>query len=133
LTMNVRTSVKRARHDTTWRCLIKEKTSEKQVRDQLNLAQASLKKTAAAGSNEGKAQEALKSEIAQLKKALVSAQQGRSAAEKERDDANTKVASADQQRASASKERDEANAHAAEADQKVVSANKERDDALAQL
>ena len=113
--------------------LDKAKTAEKQVRDQLTQAQASLKKTAAAGSNEGKAQEALKSEIAQLKKALVSAQQGRSAAEKERDDANTKVASADQQRASASKERDEANAHAAEADQKVASANKERDDALTQL
>src|SRR6184192_181541 len=113
--------------------LDKAKTAEKQVRDQLSQSQASLKKTAAAGSNEGKAQEALKSEIAQLKKALVSAQQGRSAAEKERDDANTKVAGADQQRASASKERDEANARAAEADQKVASANKERDDALTQL
>jgi len=113
--------------------LDKAKTAEKQVRDQLTQAQASLKKTAAAGSNEGKAQEALRSEIAQLKKVLVSAQEGRSAAEKERDDANTKVASADQQRASASKERDEANARAAEADQKVASANKERDDALTQL
>ena len=113
--------------------LDKAKTAEKQVRDQLTQAQVSLKKTAAAGSNEGKAQEALRSEIAQLKKVLVSAQQGRSAAEKERDDANTKVAGADQQRASASKERDEANARAAEADQKVASANKERDDALTQL
>jgi len=111
----------------------KAKTAEKQVRDQLNQAQASLKKTAAAGSNDSKAQEALRSEIAQLKKALVSAQQGRGAAEKERDDANAKVANADQQRASAGKERDEANARAAEADQKVASANKERDDALAQL
>src|SRR5260370_1143877 len=79
------------------------------------------------------AQEAIKSEIAQLKKALVSAQQGRSAAEKERDDANAKVTAADQQRASAGKERDEANARAAEADQKVASANKERDDAVARL
>ncbi|HXP35007.1 MAG TPA: tetratricopeptide repeat protein [Chthoniobacterales bacterium] len=113
--------------------LDKAKTSEKQVRDQLNQAQASLRKTAAAGSNDSKAQEALKSEIEQLKKALVSAQQGRSAAEKERDDANAKVANADQQRASAGKERDEANARATEADQKVASANKERDDALAQL
>src|SRR5437588_2219671 len=111
----------------------KAKTAEKQVRDQLNQAQASLKKTAAAGSNDSKAQEALRSEIAQLKKALVSAQQGRGAAEKERDDANAKVANADQQRASAGKERDEANARAAEGDQKVGSANKERDDALAQL
>ena len=113
--------------------LDKAKTAEKQVRDQLTQAQASLKKTAAAGSNDGKAQEALKSEIAQLKKALVSAQQGRSGAEKERDDANAKVASADQGRASASKERDEANARATEADQKVASANKERDDALVHL
>src|SRR2546426_4194746 len=113
--------------------LDKAKTAEKQVCDQLTQAQVSLKKTAAAGSNEGKAQEALRSEIAQLKKVLVSAQQGRSAAEKERDDANTKVAGAGQQRASASKERDEANARAAEADQKVASANKERDDALTQL
>src|SRR5437879_9922396 len=113
--------------------LDKAKTAEKQVRDQLTQAQASLKKTAAAGSNEGKAQEALRSEIAQLKKVLVSAQQGRGAAEKERDDANTKVAGADQQRASASKERDEANARAAEAAQKVASANKESDDAVARL
>jgi Flp pilus assembly protein TadD/uncharacterized coiled-coil DUF342 family protein len=111
----------------------KAKTAEKQVRDQLTQAHASLKKTAAAGSNDGKAQEALKSEIAQLKKTLVTAQQGRSAAEKERDDANAKVATADHQRASASKERDEANARTAEADQKVASANKERDDALAHL
>ena len=113
--------------------LDKAKTAEKQVRDQLTQAQASLKKTAAAGSNDSKAQEALKSEIAQLKKALVAAQQGRGAAEKERDDADAKVASADHQRASASKERDEANARAAEADQKVASANKERDDAVAHL
>jgi len=131
--LNSRLDETKSKLDKAQGDLDKTKTAEKQVRDQLTEAQASLKKTAAAGSNEGKAQEALKSEIAQLKKALVSAQQGRSAAEKERDDANTKVASADQQRASASKERDEANAHAAEADQKVVSANKERDDALAQL
>src|SRR2546423_1780022 len=109
------------------------KTAEKQVRDQLTQAQTSLKKAAAAGSTDSKTQEALKSEIAQLKKALVAAQQGRGAAEKERDDANAKIASADQQRASASKERDEANARAVEADQKVASANKERDDALTQL
>src|SRR5438477_8774118 len=131
--LNSRLDETKSKLDKAQGDLDKTKTAEKQVRDQLTEAQASLKKTAAAGSNEGKAQEALKSEIAQLKKALVSAQQGRSAAEKERDDANTKVASADQQRASASKERDEANARAAEADQKVASANKERDDALTQL
>src|SRR5438477_641315 len=106
--------------------LDKAKTAEKQVRDQLTQAQASLKKTAAAGSNEGKAQEALRSEIAQLKKVLVSAQEGRSAAEKERDDANTKVASADQQRASASKERDEANARAARRREQAARAGQAR-------
>src|SRR5207302_1792893 len=111
----------------------KAKAAEKQVRDQLNQAQASLKKTAAAGSNDSKAQEALKSEIAQLKKTLSSAQEGRTAAEKERDDANSKVAAADKQRAAAGKERDEANARVADADQKVASANKERDDAGGQL
>jgi len=109
------------------------KTAEKQVREQLNQAQVSLKKTAEAGSKDNKAQEALKSEVEQLKKALASAQQGRSAAEKERDDANAKVAAADQQRAAAARERDEANARATEDDQKVASANKERDDALAKL
>src|SRR5881227_3720023 len=131
--LNTRLDETKSKLDKAQGDLDKAKTAEKQVRDQLTQAQASLKKTAAAGSNEGKAQEALRSEIAQLKKVLVSAQQGRSAAEKERDDANTKVAGADQQRASASKERDEANARAAAADQKVASANKERDDALTQL
>jgi Flp pilus assembly protein TadD len=109
------------------------KKAETQVRDQLAEAQSSLKKTSEAGASDNKAQQALKAEIAQLKKALASAQQGRSAAEKERDDANAKVAAADQQRAAASKERDEANARASQADQKVASANKQRDDALTQL
>ena len=131
--LNSRLDETKSKLDNAQGDLEKEKTAENQVRDQLTQAQASLKKTAAAGSDDSKAQEALKSEIAQLKKALVSAQQGRSAAEKERDDANAKVTAADQQRASAGKERDEANARAAEADQKVASANKERDDAVARL
>ena len=131
--LNSRLDETKSKLDNAQGDLEKEKTAEKQVRDQLTQAQTSLKKTAAAGSDDSKAQEALKSEIAQLKKALVSAQQGRSAAEKERDDANAKVTAADQQRASAGKERDEANARAAEADQKVASANKERDDAVARL
>jgi len=131
--LNSRLDETKSKLDNAQGDLEKSKTAEKQVRDQLTQAQASLKKTAAAGSNDSKAQEALKSEIAQLKGALVSAQQGRSAAEKERDDTNAKVTAADQQRASAGKERDEANARAAEADQKVASANKERDDAVARL
>src|SRR5260370_15617516 len=131
--LNSRLDETKSKLDNAQGDLEKAKTAEKQVRDQLTQAQASLKKTAAAGSNDSKAQEALKSEIAQLKKAFVSAQQCRSAAEKERDDANAKVTAADKQRASAGKERDEANARAAEADQKVASANKERDDAVARL
>jgi Flp pilus assembly protein TadD len=131
--LNSRLDETKSKLDKAQGDLDKAKTAEKQVRDQLTQAQASLKKTAAAGSNDSKAQESLKSEITQLKKALVAAQQGRGAAEKERDDANAKVASADQQRASASKERDEANARAAEADHKIASANKERDDALVHL
>src|SRR5215471_14346673 len=68
-----------------------------------------------------------------MKKALATAQEGRTVAERERDDANSKVAAADKQRTAASKERDDANARIAEAEQKIVSAHKERDDALAQL
>ncbi len=49
--------------------LEKAKTAETQVREQLALAQTSLKKTAEAGSKDSKAQEAIKAEIAQLKKA----------------------------------------------------------------
>ena len=131
--LNSRLDETKSKLDKAQGDLEKAKTAERQVRDQLTQAQTSLKKTAAAGSNDSKAQEALKSEIAQLKKALVSAQQGRGAAEKERDDANAKVAAADQQRASAGKERDEANVRATEADQKVANANRERDDALAHL
>ncbi len=113
--------------------LDKAKTAEKEVRDQLTQAQASLKKTADTGSKDNKAQDTLKSEIAELKRVLSAAQQGRSIAEKERDDANAKVASADRQRVAATKERDEANARVAQVDQRIVSANKERDDAVAQL
>ncbi len=92
--LNSRLDETKSKLDKAQGDLEKAKTAERQVRDQLTQAQTSLKKTAAAGSNDSKAQEALKSEIAQLKKALVSAQQGRGAAEKERDDANAKVAAA---------------------------------------
>ena len=131
--LNSRLDETKSKLDKAQGDLEKAKTAEKQVRDQLNQAQSSLKKTADAGSKDNKAQEALKSEVADLKRALVSAQQSRSAAEKERDDANAKVTTADQQRATAAKERDEADARVAKADQKVTNANKERDDALAQL
>ena len=131
--LNSRLDETKSKLDKAQGDLEKAKTAEKDVRDQLSLAQASLKKTAEAGSRDTKAQEAIKSEVDQLQKALASAQQGRSAAEKERDDANAKVAAADQQRSAASRERDDANARTAAAEQKIVSANKERDDAVTQL
>ena len=84
------------------------KAAERQVRDQLSQAQDSLKEVATAGTSDGKAQQALKAEIAQLKKTLASAQVGRAAAEKERDAANARATEADNQVAGATKERDEA-------------------------
>jgi Flp pilus assembly protein TadD len=71
-------------------------------------AQASLKKIQETGNSDMKAQEALKGEIAQLKKALAVAEQGRATAEKERDSQNTKLADANSQIAKISKERDDA-------------------------
>src|SRR4029077_21248055 len=121
---DTKSKLENAQHD-----LDKAKGAERQVHDQLTQAQDSLKKIGAAGAGDAKAQQALKAEIAQLKKALATAQQGRSAAEKERDDANAKVAEADHKRATAAKEREDANATSAKADHKVASANKERDDA----
>ena len=131
--LNSRLQETKSKLDTAQQDLEKAKGAERQVRDQLTQAQDSLKKIGSTGASDAKAQQALKAEIAQLKKALTTAQEGRSAAEKERDDANTKVAEADRQRATAAKERDEANAKVTQADQRVASANKERDGALAQL
>jgi len=131
--LNSRLDETKSKLDRAQGDLERAKTAEKEVRDQLSLAQASLKSTAEAGSKDSKAQVAIKAEVEQLKRSLVVAQQGRSAAEKERDDANTKVAAADQQRSAASRERDESNARAAAAEEKIVSASKERDNAIAQL
>jgi Flp pilus assembly protein TadD len=99
--------------------LQKSKNAEQNVHDQLTQAHDSLKKVESATGTDAKAQEALRAEIAQLKKALATVEEGRSAAEKGR--------------AAAEKERDAANARAGEVDQKIASATKERDDALAQL
>ena len=57
--------------------------AEKEVRDQLTQAEESLKKISASAENT-KAQEALKAEITQLKKALTAAEEGRASAEKEK-------------------------------------------------
>lgn len=97
----------------------KSKSAEQKVRDQLAEAQGSLKKIQSTAGGDAKAQENLRSEIAQLKKALASVEEGRTAAEKGR--------------AAAEKERDEANAKAIKADQQVAGMTRERDDAVAQL
>jgi Flp pilus assembly protein TadD len=73
----------------------KSKQSEKQLRDQLNDAQQSLKKAESSKGPDSKAQAALRAEIEQLKKSLVAVEQGRSAAEKERDDVNARAIAAD--------------------------------------
>ncbi|MFL6542424.1 MAG: tetratricopeptide repeat protein [Chthoniobacterales bacterium] len=83
----------------------KAQGAEKQVRGQLAAAQESLDKIKTNG--DSKAQEALKGEIAQLKKALASAEEGRVAAEKQRDDSSAKLNDATAQIASMTKERDE--------------------------
>jgi Flp pilus assembly protein TadD len=87
----------------------KSNDAERQVRDQLTQAQESLRKIESSADNGTKQQEALLTEVAQLKRALVIAEEGRAAAEKAKDEATTK----------ASKE--------------IASTAKERDDALAQL
>ncbi|MDQ6940264.1 MAG: tetratricopeptide repeat protein, partial [Verrucomicrobiota bacterium] len=81
--------------------------AEKTARDQLATAQESLKKIQTGGNTDAKASEALKAEIAQLKKALASAEQGRTAAEKEKDVANAKANDASVQIESVTKERDQ--------------------------
>ncbi|MEY2440198.1 MAG: hypothetical protein QOI34_1583 [Verrucomicrobiota bacterium] len=113
--------------------LDKSKTAERKIRDQLGEAQDSLKKSQTTGGKDSKGQEALRSEIADLKKALATVEQGRSAAEKQRDEANAKAAKAEKDIAGATKEREEANAKALEAGKQIASVTKERDDAVAQL
>jgi len=70
--------------------LDKTKGAEKEVRGQLAQAEESLKKISAAPDS-SKAQEALRAEIAQLKKVLASATEGRAAAEKEKADLGDKL------------------------------------------
>ena len=87
----------------------KSKWAERQVRDQLAQAQESLKKKSesSAGSST-KEREALAAEVAQLKKALVVAAEGRAAAEKKKDEATAKAAEANKEIANTSKGRDDA-------------------------
>jgi Flp pilus assembly protein TadD/uncharacterized coiled-coil DUF342 family protein len=116
--------------------LEKTKGAEKKIRDQLADAQSSLKKAqspSSPGAADTKAQEALRAEIVQLKKALASVEEGRGTAEKERDAANAKAAEAEKQIVAVTKERDEANAKSADAGNQIASVTKERDQALNQL
>ena len=87
--------------------LQKTQGAENQARDQLAQAQESLKKIQSSGSTDVKVAEALRAEINQLKYALSSAEQGRAAAEKEKDAASAKLTEADAEIASVRKERDE--------------------------
>lgn len=77
--------------------LEKTRSAEKEVRGQLAQAEESLKKISATPES-SKAQEALKAEIAQLKKGLALAEQGRAAAEKEKTEAKTQVATVTKER-----------------------------------
>ena len=113
--------------------LEKSRTAERKIRDQLTQAQDSLKKTQSANSTDTKGQEALRAEIADLKKALVDVEQGRTAAQKERDQANAKATQAQKDVASLTKERDEAKTRANQAGGQIASITKERDAAVAQL
>jgi Flp pilus assembly protein TadD/uncharacterized coiled-coil DUF342 family protein len=107
-TLNGRLKETNSKLDKAQSDLDKAKGSEKKVRDQLADAQTSLKKIQSTSGGDNKAQEALRAEISQLKKTLVSAEQGRSSAEKERDAANAKATAAGKQIATATKERDDA-------------------------
>ena len=77
--------------------LEKTRSAEKEVRGQLAQAEESLKKISATPES-SKAQEALRAEIAQLKKGLALAEKGRAAAEKEKTEAKTEVASVTKER-----------------------------------
>ncbi|MGZ5004125.1 MAG: hypothetical protein ACXWG7_01200, partial [Chthoniobacterales bacterium] len=87
--------------------LQKSHGAEKTARDQLATAQDSLKKIQTGGSSDAKTAEALKTEIAQLKKALAFAEEGRTAAEKEKAATSAKLNDVNTQVAAITKERDQ--------------------------
>jgi Flp pilus assembly protein TadD len=78
--------------------LDKTRGAEKEVRSQLALAEDSLKKIAGSDRQDSKKQEALRSEITQLKKALASAEKGRADAEKEKETESAKVTAVTKER-----------------------------------
>jgi Flp pilus assembly protein TadD/predicted nucleic acid-binding Zn-ribbon protein len=78
--------------------LEKTKGAEQEARGQLAEAEESLKKIAGSDKQDSKKQEALRGEIAQLKKALASAEKGRVAAEKEKEAESAKVTAVTKER-----------------------------------
>jgi Flp pilus assembly protein TadD len=76
----------------------KTKGAEQEARIQLAQAEDSLKKIAGSDKQDSKKQEALRGEIAQLKKALASAEKGRVAAEKEKEAESAKVTAVTKER-----------------------------------
>ncbi len=107
-TLNDRLRQSDSKLEAASRDLEKSRGAERSVRDQLASAQSSLGKIQSSGMTDAKAQAALQAQIAQLKEALGTAEQGRSAAEKERDNQRTRAKEADARVASVSKERDDA-------------------------
>ncbi|MFZ1221206.1 MAG: tetratricopeptide repeat protein [Chthoniobacterales bacterium] len=78
--------------------LEKTRGAEKEARTQLAQAEDSLKKIAGSDKTDSKKQEALRGEIAQLKKALASAEKGRAAAEKEKEAESEKATTVTKER-----------------------------------
>ena len=76
----------------------KTKGAEQEARTQVAQAEDSLKKIAGSDKQDSKKQEALRGEIAQLKKALAAAEKGRAAAEKEKDAESAKVTAVTKER-----------------------------------
>ncbi len=76
----------------------KTKGAEQEARSQLAQAEESLKTIAGSDRQDSKKQEALRGEIAQLKKALAAAEKGRTTAEKEKDAESAKLTAVTKER-----------------------------------
>src|SRR5438270_2138349 len=107
-TLNARLQESNSKLNQAQQDLERTRTAEKSLQDRLFSAQASLEKIQSNGNADAKAQAALKGEITQLKKALTAAEEGRAAAEKERESQNAKLVDSDSQIAKVTRERDEA-------------------------
>ena len=97
-TLNGRLQETNTKLEQAQKDLEKTKGAEQEVRSQLAQAEDSLKKIAGSDKQDSKKQEALRGEIAQLKKALASAEKGRTAAEKEKEAESAKVTAVTKER-----------------------------------